>query len=162
MDLEKAKLVNLSSGAPVHDAVAEILQHVYDNGNTQAELFRKEGLVNTTSLFHDPVKRFRFVNFKETSKFVSIRKDNKTMSLKVNANIIGAVLKYSAKSGKVIALEKAIMYPLSPILLKISNRDGTRRVTSKSKLLWYIRPVHNETVLPQKNRIIDNITDLIT
>ena len=42
MDLDKAKLVNLSSGAPVDDAVVEILLHVYDNGNIQAELFRKE------------------------------------------------------------------------------------------------------------------------
>ena len=36
MDLDKAKLLNLSSGTPVDDAVAEILLHVYDNGNIQA------------------------------------------------------------------------------------------------------------------------------
>ena len=41
---------------------------------------------------------------------VSIRKDNKTLSLKVNRNIIGALLTYSAKSEKVIDLEKALMY----------------------------------------------------
>ena len=58
MDLEKAKLVNLSS----------------DNWNIQAELFRIERLVNMVSLFHDPVKQCRFVNFKETSKSVSMRK----------------------------------------------------------------------------------------
>ena len=39
MDLDKEKLLNVSSGAPVDDAVAEILMHVYDNGNIQAELF---------------------------------------------------------------------------------------------------------------------------
>ena len=117
MDLDKAKLVNLSSGAPVDDAVAEILLHVYDNGNIQAELFQKEHLVNKTSLLHDPVKRCRFVNFKETTKSISIRKDSKTFSLKVNCNIIGALFTYSAQSGKVIDLEKALMYPLSPIPL---------------------------------------------
>ena len=36
MDLGKAKLLNLSSGTPVDDAVAEILLHVYNNGNIQA------------------------------------------------------------------------------------------------------------------------------
>ena len=70
-ELDRAKLVNLSSGAPVEDAdddapvddaVAEILLHVYDNGNIQAEISRKERLVNKMSLFHDPVKPCRFVN----------------------------------------------------------------------------------------------------
>ena len=116
-------------------------------------------MVDKTSLFHDPVKRYRFVNFKETSKSVSIRKDNKTLSLKVNRNIIGALLTYSAKSGKVIDLEKALMYSLLPIPLSISNVDGTRRVTSKSKLLQCIKPLRNETVLPPKNTITDYIID---
>ena len=155
-------IVNLSSGAPVDDAIADILLHVYDNGNIQAELFRKECLVNKTSLFHDPVKRCRFVNFKETTKSISIRKDNKTLSLKVNRNIIGALLTYSAKSGKVIDLEKAPMYSLSPIPLSISNGDGTRRVTSKSKLLQSIEPLRNETILPPKKTITDYIIGLMS
>ena len=79
------------------------------------------------SLFYNPVKRCRFVNFKETSKSTSIRKDSKT--LKVNRNLIGAILAYSAKFGKVIDLEKALMYPLSPIPLSILNGDGTCPLT---------------------------------
>ena len=66
---------------------------------------------------------------------------------------------YSAKSGKVIDLEKALMYSLLPIPLSISNVDGTRRVTSKSKLLQCIKPLRNETVLPPKNTITDYIID---
>ena len=52
-------------------------------------------------------------------KSAGTRKDNKT--LKVNHNFVGALLTYSAKSGKVIDLEKALMYPLSPIPLNILN-----------------------------------------
>ena len=52
-------------------------------------------------------------------KSACTRKDNKT--LKVNHNFIGAFLTYSAKSGKMIDLEKALMYPLSPIPLNILN-----------------------------------------
>ena len=96
MDLDKAKLVYLSCGVPVDDAVAEIHLHAYDNGNIQAELFRKERLLNKTSLFHNSVKRCQLVNFKETSESVSKRKDNKTLPLKINCNIIGALLTYSA------------------------------------------------------------------
>ena len=35
-DLDKEKLVNLRSGAPLDDVVTEILLHVYDNGKIQA------------------------------------------------------------------------------------------------------------------------------
>ena len=35
-DLDKEKLVNLRSGAPVDDVVTEILLHVFDNGKIQA------------------------------------------------------------------------------------------------------------------------------
>ena len=52
-------------------------------------------------------------------KSAGTRKDNKT--LKVNHNFVGALLTYSAKSGKVIDLEKALMYSLSPIPLNILN-----------------------------------------
>ena len=52
-------------------------------------------------------------------KSAGTRKDNKT--LKVNHNFVGALLTYSAKSGKVIDLEKALMYPLSPIPLNTLN-----------------------------------------
>ena len=54
-------------------------------------------------------------------KSAGTRKDNKT--LKVNHNFVGALLTYSAKSGKVIDLEKALMYPLSPIPLNILNGE---------------------------------------
>ena len=66
-------------------------------------------------------RKDKTLKVKETSKSVSIRKYNKTLPLKVNRNIIGALLTYSAKSGKVIDLEKALMYPLSPIPLNILN-----------------------------------------
>ena len=82
------------------------------------------------SLFYDPVKRGRFVNFKETSKSVSIRKNNNTS--KVNPDIVGVLLAYSAKPGKVIDIENVLIYPLSQIPLNISNGDRTRCVTSKS------------------------------
>ena len=36
MDLDKAKSLNLISGTPVDDAVAEILLHVYNNENIQS------------------------------------------------------------------------------------------------------------------------------
>ena len=125
MDIAKVKLVNLSSGAPVDDAIVEIL--VFHNGNIQAELFQKESFVTKTSLFFDPVKHCRFANFKVTSKSASLRKDNK--SFKVNHSIMGALLAYSVKSGKVIDLEKALVYFLSQITLSILNGDGTCHVT---------------------------------
>ena len=84
------------------------------------------------------------------------------MPLKANRNIIAALLTYSAQSGTVIDIEKALIYPLSPIALNISNGNETRCVISKSKLLQCIKPVHNETALPQKNSVTDYIINLVT
>ena len=41
MDLDKVKLVNLISSAPVDDAVAESLLHAYDNGKYSSRTFPK-------------------------------------------------------------------------------------------------------------------------
>ena len=44
-------------------------------------------------------------------------------------------------------------------LFGISN--GTRRVTSKSKLLQWIKPLRHETVLPPENTITEYIINLM-
>ena len=69
---------------------------------------------------------------------VSVEKDKKLKSVEVNQNILGLLLSASAKSGQVIDFAKALEYPLGPVPLSLANPDGSRRVTSKSKLLKVI------------------------
>ena len=59
--------------------------------------------------------------FKDTLKSVAIRRDNQSITLQVNRNIIGALLSYSVKSGRATDLSNV-------------NGDGSRRETNKSKV----------------------------
>ena len=90
--------------------------------------------------FHELIKRTSIAIFKDILKSAVVRKDNQSMTLQVNRNIIGALLSYSTKSGRAIDIERALKFPLSVVRLSIANGDGSRRETSRSKLMDAINP----------------------
>ena len=100
--------------------------------------------------------------FKDTLKSAVVKKANQSMTLQVNRNIIGALLSYSAKSGRAIDFERALKFPLSAVPLNIANGDGSRRETSKNKLMDVINPKGNEnfTQAPSEN-VSDFVIDFI-
>ena len=55
-------------------------------------------------------------------------------SIKVNTDILGRLLFTSLKESKTIDFVKALHYPLCEVPLSLTNKDGTRRKTNKSKL----------------------------
>ena len=59
--------------------------------------------------------------FKDTLKSVAVRRNNQSITLQVNRNIIGALLSYSAKLGRATDLSNV-------------NEDGSRREINKSKV----------------------------
>ena len=65
----------------------------------------------------------------------SISKNGKIMTIEVNRNIIGKLLALSAKTGKYKDFEAALTFPLTPTPISLANRDGSRCVTQKSKLV---------------------------
>ena len=100
--------------------------------------------------------------FKDTLKSTVVKKANQSMTLQVNRNIIGALLSYSAKSGRAIDFERALKFPLSAVPLSIANGDGSRRETSKNKLMDVINPKGNEnfTQAPSEN-VSDFVIDFV-
>ena len=100
--------------------------------------------------------------FKDTLKSAVVKKANQAMTLQVNRNIIGALLSYSAKSGRAIDFERALKFPLSAVPLSIANGDGSRRETSKNTLMDVINPKGNEnfTQAPSEN-VSDFVIDFI-
>ena len=80
------------------------------------------------------------------------------MTLQVNRNIIGALLSYSAKSGRAIDFERALKFPLSALPLNIANGDGSRRETSKNKLMDVINPKGNENFAQAPS---ENVSDFV-
>ena len=86
-------------------------------------------------LFHNAISRYNIKTFQSSCKSVGIKRNNNTKSINVNRNILGALVSYSIQSEKAVDIEKALEFPLSPVLLSIANADGSRRQASKSKLL---------------------------
>ena len=111
-------------------------------------------MINKNLLFHQPIKRNQLITFKDTSKSVTVKKGNQAVNLNVNRNVIGALLSYSARLNKVIDLENALKYPLSATPLSIALGDGSRRETSKSKLMNVIKSAaSNKPAVPSKETI---------
>ena len=98
---------------------------------------------------------------------VSVEKDKKLKSVEVNRNILGLLLSASGKSGQVIDFAKALEYPLGPVPLSLANPDGSRRVTSKSKLLKVILKHCNSQILhpresePPRQVVIAVVIDMM-
>ena len=100
--------------------------------------------------------------FKDKLKSAVVKKDNQSMSLQINRNIIDALLSYSAKSGGATDFERALKVPLPAVTLSIANRDANHRETSKSKLMDVINAKRNENFaqVPSEN-ISDFVIDFI-
>ena len=58
--------------------------------------------------FYEPIKRNLIATFKDTLKSVVVKNDNQSMTFQVNRNNIGALLSYSAKSGRAIHFERGL------------------------------------------------------
>ncbi len=76
--------------------------------------------------------------FSSSSKKVTIEENKKVKCVEVNWDILGTLLSFSAKSEQAIDFAKALEYPLCPVPLSLASPDGSRRVTSKSKLFEVI------------------------
>lgn len=160
--LDTLELLNLSSGVAVSNDKADSILNIFTIGKSSADEFRSQRLINTKLLFHQPIKRKPLITFKDTSKSVTVQKGNQTVNLTVNRNIIATLLSHSARSKKVIDFESALKYPLSATPLSIAIGDGSRRETSKSKLMNVIKPVDVvEPAVPSKETVSDFIVDLM-
>ena len=134
-------LVNLSSG------IAEEITSTDSSGKDDYQTFCKDRLESKKVNFHDPISRKKLTLFSSTGQTVSVEKDKKLESVEVNRNILGLLLSASAKSGQVIDFAKALEYLLGPVPLSLANPHGSRRVTSKSKLLKVILKHCNSQIL---------------
>ena len=99
VDLDAKKLVNLSSGISVDENKAEKILSISNIGKSSADTFRKDRLIEKKIPFHDPIKKNQTVTFNDSVKSVIVKKGTMEVNLRVNRNIIGALLSYSAKSG---------------------------------------------------------------
>ena len=100
--------------------------------------------------------------FKQCSKKVTVKVDNKVQTLEVNRNIISTLLAVSAKKQQVIDFESALKFPVP---LNIANADGSRRITLKSKLTEIIMKrttlLNQQTEMPVRQGVAAYIVDFV-
>ena len=162
--LDPFKLYNLSSGIPVDDDKISSMLNIQKTGEEQYNDFVQNRLFSDEIKFHDTLTCNRLVLFKDCGKNVVVKKDGKLKSIEVNRNIIGNLLALSAKTGQLIDFNKALEFPLCPVDLNLSNPDGSRRSTQKSKLTEII--IRESTLMdnaefPQKSEVIAYVVDLM-
>ena len=132
---EKDELINISSGLSLPEEISEVVLFLYSQGSALADCFAKERIMTDRLLFHNAISRYNIKTFQSSCKSVVIKRNNTTKSINVDRNILGALVSYSIQSEKAVDREKALEFPLSPVPLSIANADGSRRQTSKSKLM---------------------------
>ena len=130
--IDKACLFNLSSGMLLSEDIADEILNISILGSKLAEEFKMQRLYSNNINFHSPISRSKYKTFSATKKTVTIRKNKQTKSIPVNRDILGTLLSFSIKYGKVVDFDKALRYPLSPIPLSLCNGDGTKRKTNES------------------------------
>ena len=133
--IEKGELINISSGLSLPEEISEVVLSLYSQGSALADCFAKERIMTDPLLFHNAISRYNIKTFQSSCKSVVIKRNNKTKSINVDRNILGALVSYSIQSEKAVDREKALEFPLSSVPLSIANADGSRRQTSKSKLM---------------------------
>ena len=133
-DLEKNYLYNLSSGIAIQDDLAESILKTKEVGRTAYSAFVKERLEIGEKMFHDSITRKLLHTFRDTAQRVRMNKNGRTKTVDANWNFLSFLLALSAKTSKSIDYQKALEYPLCPVPLSLSDADGSKRSTAKSKL----------------------------
>ena len=147
-------LCNLSSGVPVEDELANKISCTEQKGSAIYRCFANEKLLaGGTENFHDPLPRNKVYSFKNTSKKILIKKNNRERTVEVNLNVLGLLVRLSLCRGQPVDVKNALRYPLSPIPLSIATPDGERHEATKSKLMDVILKKTRNPPKPAKSVI---------
>ena len=93
-----------------------------------------------------------------------LERSGKLKAVEVNRNVIRNLLALSARSKRLIDFQKTLSYPLCSVPFSLTNPDGSRRMTQKSKLSDVI--YENSVILecgdlPPKTDVIAYLVDLM-
>ena len=158
-DLDKSKLFNLSSGAPVDTSIADSILTSVERGCKRADEFVQQRLEDNQINFFAPIKKEKLLTFQASNKRAKCSTKGKVKELKIERDILGKLLALSLKNDASFD-----MYCLGPVPLSIAHPDGTRRKTAKSKLLEILVEkcdLIDSTHLPPRNSVMSYVIDLL-
>ena len=142
-DVEKDKIVCLSSGVPVSQEIADSLLSLENNGKNQYKDFVNKRILTKEIAIHNPIKRNPIKNFNTSRRKTVLKGGKKT--IEVNRNILAKLFSISLKQDEKIDFQKALVFPLSEVPLSLCNPDGSMKKTNKSKLSTQILALKNES-----------------
>ena len=146
-------MLNLSSGIPVNDDLAEDILKIKIRGIDSYNEFVEKRIKSQAIKVHDPIKRQKCALFTDNERKVTLKHKGNETTIEVNRDVLTKLLALSAKHNKVIDFEAALTYPLSPVPLSLSHPDGTRRKTMKSSLMSVINSYYDTNLdLPLPSR----------
>ena len=100
--LEESCLYNLSSGEPLPADIADGITKCYSKRLELMQAFTGRLLENGEQMFHDLIARNQIKSFKSHVCSNVLAKNNKTATIRVNRDIIGSLLSFSAKNKKLV------------------------------------------------------------
>lgn len=163
-NLDTTKLYNLSSGAPVSTEIEVSLTTLVERGTSLFETFVADRLENDAVNFFAPISRVTLKTFKDSSKKVKVAAKGKLTELTAERDILGRLVALSNKHGAAVDIDLALSFTLGPVPQSLAHPDGTRRRTTKSKLLdlflEYCKVV-SSSQLPDKSEVSAYIVDLM-
>ena len=129
-----SELRNLSSGMALPPEVTDNILSIVTSGHNQHELFHQERMIKKTKKFHAPITRKKLMSFKDSDMKTTVSNNGKQTAVEINRNILGMLLSLAAKTNRNIDFQTALQYPLTSVPLPLANPDGTKRISTKSKL----------------------------
>ena len=134
-DVDKEKLVNISSGVALDDDIGESILNMVNVGKRRMEDFRQKLFISKEISFHASIKKSSYNLCRHVVPNIRIPKqDGSVRVAEVNRNILETLNSYSLKIGKSVDFKKELSYSFSPVPLNLCHPDGFRRHTRKCKL----------------------------
>ena len=88
-DVDKEKLVNISSGVALDDHIVESIPNMVDVGKRRMGDLRQKRLISKEISFHAPIKKNNYKSFRHAMPKIRItKKDGNIIFAEVNRNIL--------------------------------------------------------------------------
>ena len=153
---------NLSSGGAIPPEVTDNNLSIVTSAHNQNEFFHQERMIKKTKKFHAPITRNKVMSFKDSNKNTTVSSNGNQTTVEIIRNILGMLLSVAVKTNRNIDFRKALQYALSPVPLSLANPDGTKWISTKSKLTEMITNYCiSSPSNPREVVILDNVQTYI-
>lgn len=108
-DLDKEKLYNLVSGAPVENEISESLLSLEESGKEMMKAFEARLIENQPEeQFFSPIRRLKGKTFGDAMVKKTLKKDGKIKEVSFQRDILGKLVAYSNRQNAGVDIDKVL------------------------------------------------------